>query len=99
MSYPIMTRGSQETIDSTSIESGKFRLAIDTHRLFLDINSSTRIEITDFIKGFTYDEILAIEDVESDDKNIVNLKKGTTTTNKDESIPVLEKVRQRASVG
>lgn len=57
-----MTRGSQETIDSTSIESGKFRLAIDTHRLFLDINSSTRIEITDFIKGFTYDEILAIEE-------------------------------------
>ena len=60
MSYPIMTRGSQSTIDSTSIEDGKLRFAIDTSRLFIDVRSS-RIEITDYIKGFTYEEMLQLE--------------------------------------
>ena len=55
-----MTRGSQSTIDSTSIEDGKLRFAIDTSRLFIDVRSS-RIEITDYIKGFTYEEMLQLE--------------------------------------
>lgn len=61
MSYPIMTRGSQETIDETPYEDGKFRFGVDSRRLFID-TPFDRIEITDFIVGFTYEEIMAITD-------------------------------------
>ena len=60
MSYPIMTRGYQEKIDNTSVEDGKFRFAVDTDRLFIDVKNS-RLEITDFIKGLTESEIKEIK--------------------------------------
>ena len=61
MSYPtMMTRGYQSKIDETSVEDGKWRFAVDSNRLFIDVHES-RIEITDFIKGFTEEEIKAIE--------------------------------------
>ena len=56
MSYPIMTRGSQNTIDNTPIEDGKIRYAFDKNRLFIDVGNS-RTEVTDFVYGFTYDEM------------------------------------------
>ncbi len=61
MSYPsMMTRGYQNKIDETSVEDGKWRFAVDSNRLFIDVHES-RIEITDFIKGFTEEEIKTIE--------------------------------------
>jgi hypothetical protein len=54
-----LTRGIQSALDKTSIEDGKLRFTTDTGRLFLD-NGSDRIEITDFIKGKTEEEILDI---------------------------------------
>lgn len=60
MGYPIMTRGYQEKIDNTSVEDGKFRFAVDTDRLFIDVKNS-RLEITDFIKGLTESEIKEIK--------------------------------------
>lgn len=56
----MMSRGSQQTINKTPIENGKIRFAIDTGRLFFD-TVYQRIEITDFIKGLKYSEILALE--------------------------------------
>ena len=56
MSYPIMTRGSQSTIDNTPIENGKLRYSIDQARLFIDARN-TRGEITDFVRGLTYAEM------------------------------------------
>lgn len=60
MNFPILSRGSQATIDKTPIVDKKLRFASDTCRLFFDVNHS-RIEITDFVKGLTYDEIISLE--------------------------------------
>lgn len=57
MSYPIMTRGYQETIDNTAIQDGKIRFAVDSGRLFFDVGNSLRIEVTDYIKGLTLSDI------------------------------------------
>lgn len=54
-----LTRGLQQSIDNTAITDGKLRFAVDTARLFLDLESE-RIEITDIIKGLTYSEIVAL---------------------------------------
>ena len=59
--YPILSRGYQHTIDNTPIQDGKVRFAIDTGRVFLDVNSS-RIEFTDFVKGLDYNEIINLKD-------------------------------------
>lgn len=55
-----LTRGLQSTIDATYIEDGKIRFAVDTGRLFLDVKHE-RVEITDFIRGLTRDEIMNLE--------------------------------------
>lgn len=55
-----LSRGLQKIIDSTEISNGKMRLAVDSARLFFD-TANERIEITDFVKGLTYDEIMAIK--------------------------------------
>ena len=57
--YPMMTRGSQNTIDNTSPEDGKFRFATDSRRLFIDVHG-IRMEITDFVKGLSYSEIMKL---------------------------------------
>ncbi len=55
-----LSRGLQSKIDSTSIEDGKIRFAIDTGRLFMD-TASERIEFTDVVKGLKYSEIITLE--------------------------------------
>ena len=55
----IMTRGSRETIDKTSVEDGKFRFAVDTRELFIDVRNS-RLQITDIIRDYTYKDMIAI---------------------------------------
>ena len=60
MAGPIMSRGYQSTIDNTPIENGKLRFAIDSARLFMDLENS-RIEFTDFVKGLSYDEIISLD--------------------------------------
>lgn len=60
MSYPILTRGSQSKIDSTPIEDGKLRFGIDSGRLFVD-SKNARVEITDFVKGLSYQEIISLQ--------------------------------------
>ena len=57
----LLTRGYQSTINSTQIEDGKIRFAVDSGRLFID-SEHNRIEITDFVKGLNYREILALSD-------------------------------------
>ena len=54
-----MTRGRRSTIDNLSVEDGKFRFAIDTHELFIDVKN-TRIQITDIEMGYTYKDMIAI---------------------------------------
>ena len=60
MNYPIMSRGSQASIDNSPVQDGKLRFGIDSGRLFVDTQNA-RIEITDFVKGLTYDEMLALK--------------------------------------
>lgn len=55
-----LSRGLQSVVDKTSIEDGKIRFAIDSARLFFDTKNE-RVEITDFVKGLTRNEILALE--------------------------------------
>ena len=55
----IMTRGRRSTIDNLSVEDGKFRFAVDTHELFIDVKN-TRIQITDIEMGYTYKDMIAI---------------------------------------
>ena len=55
----IMTRGRRSTIDNVAVEDGKFRFAIDTHELFIDVKN-TRIQITDIEMGYTYKDMIAI---------------------------------------
>lgn len=59
MTGPIMSRGYQSSIDNTPIENGKLRFAIDSARLFMDLENS-RIEFTDFVRGLTYNEIVSL---------------------------------------
>lgn len=59
MDGPIMSRGYQSSIDNTPIENGKLRFAIDSARLFMDLENS-RIEFTDFVRGLTYNEIVSL---------------------------------------
>ena len=54
-----MTRGRRSTIDNVAVEDGKFRFAIDTHELFIDVKN-TRIQITDIEMGYTYKDMIAI---------------------------------------
>ena len=54
-----MTRGRRSTIDNLSVEDGKFRFAVDTHELFIDVKN-TRIQITDIEMGYTYKDMIAI---------------------------------------
>ena len=57
----IFTRGTQASLDSTTtvvpIVDGTIRLTTDSQRLFID-QSASRIEITDFVKGLTAQQIL-----------------------------------------
>lgn len=55
-----LSRGLQSVVDRTSIEDGKVRFAIDSARLFFDTKNE-RVEITDFVRGLTRAEILALE--------------------------------------
>ena len=54
-----MTRGRRSTIDNVAVEDGKFRFAVDTHELFIDVKN-TRIQITDIEMGYTYKDMIAI---------------------------------------
>lgn len=56
-----LSRGLQSAIDETPIEDGAIRFAVDEARLFLDLKNE-RIEFTDFIKGLTRDEVLALRE-------------------------------------
>lgn len=60
MSDQTLTRGLQKKVDNTPIENGKIRVGIDEHRMFID-TSLERIEITDFVKGLTYSEIIHLQ--------------------------------------
>ena len=55
----IMTRGRRSTIDNVAVEDGKFRFAVDTNELFIDVKN-TRIQITDIEMGYTYKDMIAI---------------------------------------
>ena len=55
----ILNKGLYSSLSSTDIENGKLRITTDTRQLFLDDND-TRIEITDFNKEYTEEEVLNI---------------------------------------
>ncbi len=52
---PILTRGTISQLPNA--EDGKIRFATDSQQLFIDYNNS-HIEITDYVKGYTADQIL-----------------------------------------
>ena len=60
----IFTRGSQISLDSTTtpvpIVDGTIRLTTDSQRLFIDLGTTSRLEVTDFVKGLTAQQILAL---------------------------------------
>lgn len=60
LNTPFLSRGLQESIDKTEIKDGKILFAIDSARLFIDTKND-RVEISDFVKGLTYSEILALK--------------------------------------
>jgi hypothetical protein len=55
---PILTKGTEA--DLKSFVEGKLRFTVDTGRIFLDTGASSRIEYTDFVKGLTETQILAL---------------------------------------
>lgn len=57
---PFLSRGLQEKIDETEVRDGKILFATDTGRLFID-NKNNRVEITDFVKGLKYSEIVNLK--------------------------------------
>lgn len=67
MSYtydPVLTKGVESAISKTAIENGKVRFTTDTGRLFLDTanpspsgTGNVRVEVTDFVKGYSASEI------------------------------------------
>ena len=56
----ILTRGAKAQLPN--VEDGKIRFAADSQQLFIDYGSS-RIEITDFVKGYTAAQILQIKSI------------------------------------
>ena len=56
----VLTRGTAAQLANTPISDGKIRFCTDTHQLFIDFNAQ-RIEISDFIKGNTEAQILALQ--------------------------------------
>lgn len=66
----IFTRGYDSSLSNLPLENGKIRITKDTHRLLVDISdpgtemsdttSVSRIEISDFIRGLTAEEIESI---------------------------------------
>ena len=54
-----LSRGLQEDIDNAPIIDGKLRFSVDEARIFMDLQGE-RVEFTDFIKGLTKNEILAL---------------------------------------
>ena len=56
----ILSRGYQDTIDDTVMSEGMFRFGVDSCRLFVD-TAHERLEISDFVKGLTFREIMALE--------------------------------------
>lgn len=54
----ILTRGTEAQLPA--ISDGKIRFVTDSQKLFIDCGAS-RIEITDFVKGYTTSQILAIQ--------------------------------------
>jgi len=55
---PILTKGLESEL--VAYEEGLLRFTTDTKRIFLDTGSSSRIEFTDFVKGMTESQILAL---------------------------------------
>ena len=55
-----LSRGLQQDINNTPITDGMLRFSVDQARIFLDLNSE-RVEFTDFVKGLTQDEIMALQ--------------------------------------
>ena len=51
-----LTKGTQLALDKVPINEGKIRITTDTGRMFID-TSDKRVEITDFVKGMTEEEI------------------------------------------
>lgn len=54
-----LTRGLESVLKNLPVNDGKLRFTTDTARLFLD-NDTTRIEITDFVKGLPEGQIRGI---------------------------------------
>ena len=54
-----LSRGPESMLNQVPIDDGKLRFTTDTGRLFMDVYGS-RIEITDFVKNYTEEEIKAI---------------------------------------
>ena len=54
-----LSRGLQEDIDNTPIIDGKLRFSVDQARIFMDLVNE-RVEFTDFVKGLTSTEIVAL---------------------------------------
>lgn len=71
---PILTRGTKANLPET-VSDGKVRLTTDSQQLFFEVGSS-RIEITDFVKGYNTTQILNISSpldkiyLASDTKNL-----------------------------
>ena len=55
----MITKGYESAIGNTPIENDTLRITIDTGQLYADLNNE-RIEISDFVKGMTEEEIRSI---------------------------------------
>ena len=55
---PILTKGLESEL--TTYTAGLLRFTTDTNRIFLDTGSNSRVEFTDFVKGLTKSQILAL---------------------------------------
>ena len=65
----ILTRGTKEAIDDTSVVDGKIRLSTDTQQIFFDLGGGARIEITDVIRTYTSTELTAGTTIPSNLRN------------------------------
>lgn len=54
----ILFFGTQSQIDSTAAKQSALIMSTDEHRLSMDVNG-TRIEVTDFVRGYTAAQIIA----------------------------------------
>lgn len=57
---PILWKGEESDIAQASIKKAAIIMSTDTHKFFVDIAQNSRVEISDFIGGYTETQIKAV---------------------------------------